>query len=97
MKGTGAGFKVVGKVSVETAEDLLENDPQLKHRRAYWELDHPEIGMYRAPGPPFALSKCPYEVHRAPLLGEHNEYAVKEILGLSDDEIAELAIEGVIE
>jgi len=31
------------------------------------------------------------------LLGEHNEYAFKEILGMSDGEIAELVIEGVIE
>lgn len=34
---------------------------------------------------------------RAPLIGEHNEYAFKKILGLSDDEIAELVAEGVVE
>jgi crotonobetainyl-CoA:carnitine CoA-transferase CaiB-like acyl-CoA transferase len=33
----------------------------------------------------------------APLLGEHNEYVLKEILGMSDEEIAELIIEGAIE
>jgi len=43
------------------------------------------------------LSKASYEPRRAPLLGEHNEYALKEILGMSDEEIAELVIEGVIE
>jgi len=82
---------------VETTEDLLERDPQLKHRHFHWELDHPEVGKYRAPGPSFALSKSPCELRRAPLLGEHNEYALKEILGMSDEEIAELVIEGVIE
>ncbi|MFC1864696.1 CaiB/BaiF CoA transferase family protein [Chloroflexota bacterium] len=82
---------------VETSEDLLEHDPQLRHRHFFWELDHPELGKYRALGPPFVLSKSPYEMRRAPLLGEHNEYALKEILSMSDEEIAQLVIEGVVE
>jgi len=82
---------------LETGEDLLENDPQLKHRHFFWELDHPEIGKHYAPGPSFILSKSPCELRCAPLIGEHNEYALKEILGLSDDEITELIAEGVVE
>jgi len=82
---------------VETVEDLLERDPQLKHRHFHRELEHPEVGKYRAPEPSFVLSKSPPEVRRAPLLGEHNEYALKQILSMSDEEIAELVIEGVIE
>jgi len=88
--GVGAGV-------LETGEDLLEHDPQLKHRHLFWELDHPEIGKHYAPGPSFTLSKCPCELRRAPLLGEHTEYALKDILAMSDEEIAELVIEGVIE
>ncbi len=82
---------------LQTGEDLLENDPQLRHRHSFWELDHPEVGEHRVPGPAFKLSKSSYEVRRAPLLGEHNEYALKELLGMPDDEIAELVIEGVLE
>lgn len=82
---------------LQTAEDLMENDPQLKHRHFFWEVNHPEIGRHRIRGPSFVLSKSQYEVRRAPLLGEHNEYVFEEILGMSDDEIAELIIEGVIE
>lgn len=82
---------------VETAEDLMEHDPQLKHRHFYWELDHPEVEKYRSPGPSFTLSKTPCELRRAPLLGEHNEYVLKELLHMSDDEIAELVIEEVVE
>ncbi len=82
---------------VETTEDLIEHDPQLKHRHFHWKLEHPEIGDYVAPGPSFVLSKSPCELKRAPLLGEHNEYALKEILGMSDDEIAELVMDGVVE
>ena len=82
---------------LQTAEDLMEYDPQLKHRHFFWELDHPEIGEYRAPGPPYQLSRVPYELSRAPLLGEHSEYVLKEILGMSDEEVAELVTEGVID
>ncbi|MFC1977205.1 CaiB/BaiF CoA transferase family protein [Chloroflexota bacterium] len=82
---------------VETGEDLLEHDPQLKHHHFFWELDHPEIGKYQARGPAFVLSKSPCEVRRAPLLGEHNEYVLKKILGMSDEEIAGLVIEGAVE
>ena len=82
---------------LQNGQDLLEHDPQLKHRHFFWELDHPEIGKYYAPGPPFILSKTPYELQRSPLLSEHNGYALKEILGMSDEEIADLVAEGVVE
>lgn len=82
---------------LNTAEDLVLHDPQLKHRQLYQKLDHPEVGKYIAPRPVFILSKSPCEVKRAPLIGEHNDYCLKELLGLSDDEIAEFVIEEVIE
>ena len=42
----------------------------------------------------FVLTKTPGTLRSpAPLLGEHNEYICKEILGLSDDEIAEALVE----
>ena len=83
---------------VETGEDLMENDPQLKHRHTFVELEYPGIGKYRSHvGAHFLLSKYPYELQRAPLLGEHNEYVFKEILGLSDDEFDRLVKEEVID
>ena len=82
---------------LQTGEDLMEHDPQLKYRGFFSELDHPEAGKYRAPRPAFILSKTPCELKRAPLLGEHNEYVLKEILNMSDEEIAGLVIEEVIE
>ena len=82
---------------VQTGEDILEHDPQLKHRGFFWELDHPEIGKYHAPRPAFLLSKAPYRPFRAPLIGEHNDYALREILGMDDEEIAELVIAGVLQ
>ena len=82
---------------LQNAEDLQERDPQLKHRNLYCTLNHPKQGKYVAPRPVFIASKCPCEVQCAPLLGEHNEPVLKEILGMSDKEIEEFVIEGVLE
>ena len=82
---------------VKTVADLIERDPQLAHRHHYWRPDHPEIGKYVAWGPPYKLSKTPSELRSAPLLGEHNEYAAKEILGLSDEEVVQLVMDEVLE
>ncbi len=80
-----------------TGQDLMDKDPQLQHRGLFEELDHPEIGKYRAAGTAFKLSKSLTGLHSAPMLGEHNEYIMKEILGMSDEDVSQLVIEGVIE
>lgn len=82
---------------VQTAKDVLEYDPQLKHRGFTVQLTHPEMGSYRVHRPPFLMSNSSFELRAAPLLGEHNEYVCKEILGKSDEQIAELVINGVLE
>jgi len=86
----------VGAGRIGTTQDQMENDPQLKYRNFYQEQDHPEIGKYRPPRQPCVLSKTPCQIRQAPLIGEHNEYAFKEILGMSDEKISEMVIEGVI-
>ncbi|MBI2849471.1 MAG: CoA transferase [Chloroflexi bacterium] len=84
---------------VETAEDQMDKDPQLKHRGFFKEVERPGGGgTYRAwPGAHFLLSKTPFDMKRAPIVGEHNDYVFKGILGLSDEEMAELAKEKVID
>ncbi len=82
---------------VETGEDQLEHDLQTRHRNLFPELIHPRLGKHHAVASPFKLSRVPCELNRSPLLGEHNEYVLKEILGMSDDEVAELVIAGVLE
>lgn len=82
--------------TVQTSEGLF-NDPQLRHRQHFRPLHHKVIGVHHYHAPAYRLSKTPCQLKKAgPTLGEDNEYVYKEILGLSDDEIAELVIEGVI-
>jgi len=82
---------------VETGQDLLDNDAQYKHRHTFVELEHPTDGKYRTQsGAHFQLSKYPVTLTRSPLLGEHNEYVFKELVGLSDDEYNKMVEEEVI-
>jgi benzylsuccinate CoA-transferase BbsF subunit len=81
---------------VQKAEDLFD-DPQLEHREHFRFLEHSVIGVHAYHSPAYRLSKTPCDIRKpAPCLGEDNEYVFKEILGLSDEEIADLLIEGVV-
>ena len=90
MQAAGVAANVV-----ESTKDLFE-DPQLKYRGHFRKLEHKVIGLVDWDGPCFRLSKTPDRQFAPPCLGEHNEYVYKEILGLSDDEIADLLVEHVI-
>ena len=81
----------------QTGKDLLENDPQLAHRRFFRELEHKEIGKHHYEAPPFRLSKTPCELKTpGPCMGEHNEYVCKKILGFSDKEYNDLMTDRVL-
>jgi len=72
-------------------------DPQLAHYNFFEEREHPVIGkipFYH--GPCFRLSETPYEIGRATMIGEHNEFVYTELLGIPDEEWASLMAEGVI-
>ena len=57
---------------VQSAQDVLENDPHLKARGYYVYLDHAEAGRTAYDGPGFRLSKTPGRLlSPAPMLGEH--------------------------
>ncbi len=81
---------------VADAKDQAE-DPQLAHYKFFEEREHPVTGkMPFYHGPCFRLSDTPYEIGRATLIGEHNEYVYTELLGYSDEEWAEMVAEGLI-
>jgi benzylsuccinate CoA-transferase BbsF subunit len=79
------------------AKDHIDDDPHLKARNYYVEREHPEVGIYHPPRQACILSKSPCDVKRAPLYGEHNEYVLKDILGLKDEDIEMLIINEVIQ
>jgi len=82
---------------VQSCEDLVEFDPQLKERKHFRSLEHKVMGMRVWNAPSYTLSKTPNEINKAgATIGEDNEYVYKEILGYTDDDIAEFLVNGVI-
>jgi crotonobetainyl-CoA:carnitine CoA-transferase CaiB-like acyl-CoA transferase len=83
--------------AVQNAEDLNERDPQIAHRKVFFEMDHPVIGPARFEGTPIQFSSMAQDNWRsAPLLGEDNQYVFQDIAGVGDDEYQQLQVEGVI-
>lgn len=83
--------------AVQNAQDLIVDDPQLRHREHWRYLEHPEMGRSLYGVSPFRLSSTPGELSRAaPLLGEHTDEVLRDVLGLSTESIAELSASGVL-
>ena len=82
---------------VATSQDLMA-DPQLRERGFFTLLQHPLIGPYRCPASPFKLSATPgVPQGPSPLVGQHTECVLRELLRLSDEEIAAYAAQGAFE
>jgi benzylsuccinate CoA-transferase BbsF subunit len=75
----------VGAGVVANARDIVE-DKQLRHYRYFREVEHPYMGKISYAHPPsIKLSEADAQVGRSTILGEHNEYVCREILGLSGE------------
>ena len=85
------------------------DDPHLQARRYFQIVDHPDAGMYPMSGPVWstlahtspdaALEDAPRLPDRhepAPVLGQHNEYLLADLLGNSADYLQELKRASVI-
>jgi formyl-CoA transferase len=60
------------------------------------EVDHPTRGKYLTVGNPIKLSDSPADVRRSPLLGEHTDEILKDVLGFKAAEIAEIKNSGAL-
>ncbi|MGH8715892.1 MAG: formyl-CoA transferase [Burkholderiales bacterium] len=74
---------------IMSTEDLA-NDEHVKLRNMYVALDHPQRGTWYNIGMPIKLSDSLADIKRSPLLGEHTEEILKEVLGYDDSRIASL-------
>jgi formyl-CoA transferase len=60
------------------------------------EVDHPTRGKYLTVGNPIKLSDSPADVRRSPLLGEHTDEILKDVLKFSAKETAEIKNSGAL-
>ncbi len=66
--------------------------------RGFWErVDDPDAGSWEMEGPAWLLTSSPAHIRMpAPNFGEHNGYVFKQLLGLSDAELAQLERDGLV-
>ena len=73
------------------------SDPNLVAREFFIELDHGAIGTMTFDGPVTLFSATPARPWRAgPMVGEHTQQVMSEILGFSEEEITALAATGAL-
>ena len=81
---------------VATWEDT-HKDPQLNSRGFFQNITATDIGTYMYPGFPWIFSETPLRVKNPhAMVGEHNDYVYKQIIGLSDAEIKDLTSKVVL-
>jgi benzylsuccinate CoA-transferase BbsF subunit len=87
----------VPAAAVVTHEELIMNDPQVENRHVYqWLTYHDGVAdpVFRVP---WVLPKNPTSLNWcAPNTGQHNDYLLRDILGMSEEEVVKLVEEKVI-
>jgi len=78
---------------IMSTEDLADDD-HVRGREMYVELDHPKRGKWHNVGMPIKLSASPAKIERSPLLGEHTDEVLKEVLGFDEAKVASLKAAG---
>jgi 2-methylfumaryl-CoA isomerase len=93
FEGTGVSWG-----PYQTFSQLVSEDPRVSTANPMFEqMEHPGVGSYLAPRSPLdfaTLGRLP--VRRAPILGEHTEQILAEVLGLDEREIGRLHDRGVV-
>ncbi len=74
----------------------LAEEPSLRETGTVVEVDHPTRGKYLTVGNPIKLSDSPAEVQRSPLLGEHTEEILRDVLGFSATEVDAARASGAV-
>jgi 2-methylfumaryl-CoA isomerase len=82
----------------QTFRQLVGEDPRASTANPMFEeIDHPGVGRYLAPRSPLDFAEHGrLAVRRAPLLGEHTEQILAEVLRLSPAEIGDLHDRGIV-
>jgi 2-methylfumaryl-CoA isomerase len=93
FEGTGVSWG-----PYQSFSQLVTDDPRASEASPMWEtVEHPGVGRYLMPGTPLEFSGIPRQpVRRAPLLGEHTEEVLAEVLGLGTAEIGKLTADGTV-
>jgi formyl-CoA transferase len=78
-----------------STKEIME-DEGLRATGTIVDVDHPTRGRYTSVGCPIKLSDSPVEVTRSPLLGEHTEEILRDVLGYDGEELAGILESGAV-
>ena len=93
MEKLGAAGVPCGAV-MDTKE--LSDDPTMREREIFAEVDHPVRGKIVIPGWPVKMSESYVKVTASPVLGAHSFEVYSEMLGLSQADVEALKKEGIV-
>ncbi len=78
----------VRAMPVQSAQDRVEHDPQLRERKAYLPLTHPDLGERLMQTAPFAMSETPAANFRpSPRIGEHTREVLERLLNFTVEDV----------
>ena len=72
----------------------IAEDKSLRATGTLVEVDHPTRGKYLSVGNPIKLSDSPADVQRSPLLGEHTDEILRDVLKLPETQIDAIKASG---
>ena len=102
-KSTAEWLDALGeaKVPCSPVNDIKQvfDDPHIRHRGMRIEMDHPTAGSRKVPliGSPLKMSRTPPQYrYPPPVLGQHTDEVLAEVLDMGADRIAELKASGTV-
>ena len=87
---------VVAEINRQMPRTLGDSFVHVSRLGSVVEVDHPSRGKYLTVGNPIKLSDSPADVTRSPLLGEHTQEILRDVLGLSPTEIESARASGAV-
>ncbi|MDP6493999.1 MAG: CoA transferase, partial [Dehalococcoidia bacterium] len=80
----------VRSMPVQSNQDRVENDPQLRERKMFIDMEHPVLGTWPLQNAPFTMSETPPFNHlTGPLVSQHNKEVFRGLLGISHEEFVD--------
>lgn len=88
----------IAAAPVQDVEDQIKHDRHARERGLWAELEEPEMGKVISERAPVLMTETPPQIRtHAPLMGEHTDAVLRDLLHLSDADLEALKADGVLD